>query len=104
MGTDGANRAWKSFLSRERYSWVPPNHHIPQHYFVAKVDGQLQREKQAVPSLPGQTSVHMPFPEINHGAPSFSLGKWIFLVSASLIFTKLTFFTRKIFLAELVPC
>lgn len=44
------------------------------------------------------------FPGINHRAPSILLGKRISLVSAGLVFTKLTFLTRKTFLAELISC
>lgn len=41
---------------------------------------------------------------INHRVPSILLGKRISLVSAGLVFTKLTFLTRKTFLAELISC
>lgn len=82
-----------------RSSWSSDS---PAPLCVAEVGGQRQREKQVVPFSPGLL-LTCPFLELTQ-SPSIPLGKRIFLVSGSLTFTKLTFPTRKTFLAEVVPC
>lgn len=98
---EGGERLWVQVepagLGRTYRLWRDT--YAPPALLCGKVGSQLQREKQWLPR-------HLdsrPLPGVNCGA-SLPLGKRMLLVSASLIFTKLTFFTRRTFLAELVLC